>query len=393
MLKKLALTGMTFIKHTKPLKIAQVIATFPPYHGGMGYICYHNSDQLARLGHDVTVFTIDHGRVTYESDPDHFKVERLKSPLTLGDGAVFPQLLNKLKDFDWVHLHYPFFGSSELVYLACLLQKQKLYITYHMDVFGNTWFKKLVINTTEALFMKRILQRADAIAGPGINYLKSTKAGSMIPWDKVVENNYGSVDTKRYIHREKTPDLVRRHNLQDKDVILFVGNLQPFKGLHLLIDAVSEINNDSVVLLVVGAEYGEERYRKQVTDLNMEHRVVFAGAQSPDEDLPNYFNLGDFLVLPSTHSESFGLVILEAMASGLPVITSALPGPSQLIDHGNDGFIVAINDVKELKERIEYLVTNKDRRRQMGKNAMMKVKGKFTWDIIGKQLDKTIRSL
>ena len=63
------------------MKIAEIVATLPPYHGGMGYCCFHNADQLAKLDHDVTVFTIDHGHLSYHDDPEPFKIVRLKSPL------------------------------------------------------------------------------------------------------------------------------------------------------------------------------------------------------------------------------------------------------------------------------------------------------------------------
>lgn len=94
------------------VKVAEVIATFPPHHGGMGYVCFHNSLELARRGHEVTVFTLEHGRLSYDSDPKDFRIVRLPTPLLYGDGGPVPQLYAKLKGFDIVHLHYPFFGGG-----------------------------------------------------------------------------------------------------------------------------------------------------------------------------------------------------------------------------------------------------------------------------------------
>jgi len=85
------------------MKIAEIISTFPPCHGGMGYICYHNSIELARRGHDVTVFTLDHGRSNYENDPPEINIVRLKTPLLYGDGGLIPQLYCQLKKFDVIH--------------------------------------------------------------------------------------------------------------------------------------------------------------------------------------------------------------------------------------------------------------------------------------------------
>jgi glycosyltransferase involved in cell wall biosynthesis len=375
------------------LKIAQVIAVFPPFHGGMGYICFHNTRELARRGHEVTVFTLNMGQPRYESDPADFRIERLGAPLRYGDGGAVPQLASRLKPFDIIHLHYPFFGGAEYVYLASRLWGKKYFLTYHMDVYGNTFAKRILIGTYEPLLMKRIIQRASLVTGPGKEYLKSTKAAGMFDWDRVVEAGYGGVDVERYSPREKDPTLLRKYGLEGKVVALFVGNLQPFKGLHLLIDAVAGVDDPNLALLVVGGGYGEEGYRKQVRERGLEGRAVFAGPQSPDGALPAHFNLGDFLVLPSTHSESFGLVILEAMASGKPAIVSALPGPSQLVDEGRDGMIVRIGDVPDLTDKVRTLTRETQRRAGMGAMAREKVLRKYRWETIGENLERAFNDI
>ncbi|MFH0865313.1 MAG: glycosyltransferase family 4 protein [Bacteroidota bacterium] len=370
------------------MKIAQIISTFPPYHGGMGYICFHNAIQLARRGHDLTVFTIDYGKMNYNNDPSDFKIVRLKTPLVYGDAGMVPQLYRMLDEFDIIHLHYPFFGAAEYVYLTNIFKKKKYFLTYHMDVFGDTNLKKLIIGVYEPLLMKKIIKGAQGICSPGNEYLKSTKAGSIIPWSKVMQVGYGGVDISRYAPRPKDKSLLKKHGLENKTVALFVGNLIPFKGLHILIDAIAEIDDASLALLVVGGGYNEKAYKKQVKNRGVEDRIIFAGPQFPDKKLPDYYNLCDFLVLPSTHSESFGLVILEAMASGKPAIVTALPGPSQLINHGVDGLISKTGSYTDLKNNILTLVKHKVQCKKMGELARNKVIEKYTWKKIGEELEE-----
>ena len=92
------------------MRIAHVTATFPPYQGGTGTVCYHNALGLARLGHEVTVFTAEHpggGHV----DPEEFMVCRLPSLFRIGNAPFLPVLLG-LREFDVIHLHLPFpFGG------------------------------------------------------------------------------------------------------------------------------------------------------------------------------------------------------------------------------------------------------------------------------------------
>jgi glycosyltransferase involved in cell wall biosynthesis len=376
------------------MKIAQVIATFPPYHGGMGYICFHNSLELARRGHEVTVFTLDHGQMTQEEDdPQEFRVVRLKSPLLSGDAGMVPQLLSLLKGFDIIHLHYPFFGGAEYVYLAATRLGIPYFLTYHMDVFGNSLFKRFIIWGYELLLMQKIIGSAHGINAPGSIFLKSTKAAGFTPWDRVHEIGYGGVDTDRFSPRPKDPRLLEQYGLAGKTVALFVGNLIPFKGLHLLITALAGIKNDTLMLLVVGGGYNEAEYRKQVQELGLQDRVVFAGPQHPAGLLPDHFNLGDFLVLPSTHSESFGLVILEAMASGIPAIVSSLPGPAQLVEAGRDGLLVKTGEIEDLQEKIAYLALHPEKIREMGSAARQKVTGRYGWDKIGEQLEQAFEQI
>lgn len=371
------------------MKIAEVIATFPPYHGGMGYICFHNSRELARRGHDVTVFTLDYGRLTYERDPKDFKIVRLKTPLIYGDGGMVPQLLFMLKGFDIVHLHYPFFGGSEYVYLASLLSGKKYFLTYHMDVYGNTLLKRMIIGPYERLLLKRIIRGADRIVANTAEHLISSKVGGFVDRDKVVVIPNG-VDAEKFRPRPKQQVLLDKYGLKDKVVLLFVGNLQPFKGLHLLIKAIAGLENEKIVLLVVGGGYGENEYRRQIREMGLEKRVIFTGPRSPDQDLPDYYNLGDFLALPSTHSENFPLVVLEAMASGIPAIVSLLPGPSQVVRNGETGLHVKIGDVEDLKNKIEYLAKEKETRQRMGEEARKQVMEKYNWEIIGGLLERTL---
>ena len=375
------------------MKIAQVIGTFPPHHGGMGYICYHNTVQLARKGHEVTVFTLDYG-ISYSPLPkQNFKIVRLKALLKYGDAGVVPQLAGMLKNFHIVHLHYPFFGAAEYVYLNHVFNGTPYFLTYHMDVFGDTGLKKLLIAGYEPLLMKRIVTHSSGICSPGNTYLKSTKAAGFIPWEKVMPVGYGGVDIHRYAPREKDQSLIDRHGLKNKTVGLFVGNLIPFKGLHLLIDVVAEIDDKDFVLVVVGGGYNEDAYKKQVEERKISNRLIFAGPQLPSHDLPAYYNLSDFLVLPSTHSESFGLVILEAMASGKPAIVSDLPGPSQLVNHETDGLIFKTGSCSDLKKKMVEMICNKTRIEKMGKQARKKVVDKYTWGKIGMELETAFQSI
>lgn len=370
----------------KRLKIAQVIATFPPRHGGMGYVAFHNARELARLGHDLSVFTLDHGDPPDAGATPEFAVHRLSPLLKHGDGGPVPQLARRLSGFDIVHLHYPFFGGAEYVYLASLLSGTPYFLTYHMDVAGNTPLKRAVLKLYEPLLAGRIIRRASLVGAVTKQHLLSSQAARFVDSTRMVEIPNG-VDMGTFCPGEKSQEIMARHGLAGKTVALFVGNLQPFKGLQVLIEAVAGIEDPNVAVLVVGGGYAEQQYRSLVLEKGLEHRVIFAGPRSPTGDLPDYYRTADFLVLPSTHSESFGLVVLEAFASGKPAIVSSLPGPTAIVAEGKDGLVARAGDPESLREKILVLHRDKVLRDAMGKAGYEKVKANYTWEAVAKTLE------
>jgi glycosyltransferase involved in cell wall biosynthesis len=368
------------------MKVAEVVCTFPPYHGGMGSTCLYSARELVKRGHEVTVFTLDYGRMTY-SDQDFLNVIRLKTPLVHGDGGVAPQLYSLLKGFDVIHLHYPFYGSSEYVYLASLIRGQKYFMTYHSDVHGTNVFKKLAIGAYDRILLKRLIKRAGLVGALSLEHLKSTRAADLVDWDRVVEMPNG-VDTEIYRPIEKDRSLLKKLGLEDKVVVLFVGNLHLCKGVDLLIEAIARIKDESIALLVVGGGYEEMRFRELARRMGLEGRVIFVGPKSLDEGLISYYALADMFVLPSIYSESFGVVALEAMSCGKPVIVSSLPGPSRLVSDEEEGLVATVGDIEDLKAKIELLAYDENRRLEMGRMAREKAVEQYSWEKVGQDLEE-----
>src|ERR1041385_2990301 len=121
---------------TKKIRIAHITATFPPYYGGAGTVCYYNARELARFGHEVHVFTraIDNAPA-YEL-LDGFSVHRLPALLRIGNMPILPGLPLALRGFDLLHLHYPFIIGAEMVRLAAIFTRTPLIVSFHNDLIG-----------------------------------------------------------------------------------------------------------------------------------------------------------------------------------------------------------------------------------------------------------------
>jgi len=164
--------------------------------------------------------------------------------------------------------------------------------------------------------------------------------------------------------------------LDERPVLLWVGRIAPIKGLDTLLDAVARLSatGQSPRLLIVGGEADEPAngheasLRRRIERLRLEDTVRFIGPQ-PQSVLPAYYVAADVTVLPSYY-ESFGMVALEAMACGSPVIASRVGGLVTTVRDGVTGFLVPDSDVPALAERIESLIADPELRWRVGREGV-----------------------
>jgi D-inositol-3-phosphate glycosyltransferase len=198
------------------------------------------------------------------------------------------------------------------------------------------------------------------------------------------------VDMDRFRPAAKAEARERLGLSQDERIVLFVGRLEPLKGVDILIGAASMLDSDvDCSVLIVG---GDETTQSQVAELQglasalgVGERVAFVGAVDHDL-LPLYYNAADVCVVPS-HYESFGLVAVEAMASGVPVVASRVGGLTGTVKDGETGYLVPWLCPEPFAERIELLLDNEPLRISLGAAAREAV-SRYRWEnVAGAVLD------
>jgi D-inositol-3-phosphate glycosyltransferase len=170
--------------------------------------------------------------------------------------------------------------------------------------------------------------------------------------------------------------------LKDERIILFVGRIEPLKGVDILINAASLLESDvECTVLVVGGDESSQAEVAELRDLardrGIEHRVAFVGAVD-HETLPLYYNAADVCVVPS-HYESFGLVAVEAMASGVPVVASRVGGLTGTVKDGETGYLIPWLCPEPFAERIELLLDNEPLRQNLGE-AAREAMSRYRWE-------------
>jgi glycosyltransferase involved in cell wall biosynthesis len=345
---------------------------------------------MAQRGHEVTILTAEHPRKNYEY-PSNLKVEALPVLFRVGNAPLLAHLYVRLRGFDVIHLHYPFVFGQEMVFLRALLSGLPYIITYHQDIIFND-HKDLLIQAHHFLLGKWILRQASRLLVTSTDYAHASRIASLVRSlnGRVVEMPNG-VDSDRFHPTVSAEDWRSRYGLQDDDnVVLFVGGLDTphyFKGVDILIHAISQIPDDRIKLAIVGDGDLRPKYMTVVDQLQLNQRVVFCGYVS-DADLPAHYAMCDVLVLPSTTmGEAFGVVLLEAMATGKPTIASNLPGVRSVVANGVTGHLVAPGNAHDLAIQIQHLLANPQQRLKMGEQGRARVEERYSWKVIDDRLE------
>ena len=172
-----------------------------------------------------------------------------------------------------------------------------------------------------------------------------------------------------------------------RPVLLWVGRLEKLKGVDVLIDALAQLEDPRVLLLVVGGDEGAQALRDeleaQARDAGLGANVRFEGAV-PHEQLPAYYTAADVCVVPSYY-ESFGLVAVEAMACGTPVVASRVGGLVTTVTDGVNGYLIPWRCPEPFAEKLDVLIRNPELRANFGRSARRSVE-RFRWDRIARQM-------
>lgn len=374
------------------MKIAQVVCTYPPYRGGIGRVAFEYTERLRERGYDVHVFAPRYEDV--KDDPKY--VHRVPSPLHVGNAGVVPSLMNRLSGFDVVHLHYPFFGGAEPTIVGkALRHDQRLVMTYHHDpvVAG---LRAAIYEAHRKLLFPWLVGRADAILVSSREYGESSDLkGVNGALDRMKVMPFG-VDLGRF--RPGREDARRKAFgwRDDVPVFLFVGGLDPahhFKGLPVLIEALATLVDYPWRCLVVGDGSMRPGLEASAIAAGLGERVKFVGNAS-DADLPEYYRMADIHCFPSTErAEAFGMVALEAAATGIPCIASDLPGVRSVVLNGETGLLVPPGDAEELRKAMLLLLEQVDLRHRLGAAARHRAEAEFAWDPLMSKLEDVYRTL
>ncbi len=366
------------------LRVLQIGKYYPPYKGGFESSLYTLVDGL-KDAIQLKILVSHIKRKTVIERDKGLTIIRLASFGRILSQSVTPALFFWIKRLkaDIIHLHLPN-PLAMIAYLAAA-PKGKLIISYHNDIIR----QKIAMVFLRPLLIKA-LRRADAIVITSENLMNSSLVLQKFRGKcQVIPHG---IDINRF---EETPQVLKEsariRSRIDKPLILFVGRIVYYKGLEYLISAMRDVE---AKLMIVGSGPLTRRLKMLAKARGVEDKIFWQGSVS-DELLPAYYHACQLLVLPSSSSsESFGLVILEAQASGRPVVSTELPtGVTFTNLDGVTGLTVPARNSELLAKAVNKLLSSEELRIRCGANGKQRVGRYFTKELMAAEFFKLYTSV
>jgi len=293
--------------------------------------------------------------------------------------TISPWLSSKVKavldaeKFDIIHLHEPLMPMLCTTVLRLSQTANVGTFHAHGGRLGYNFGKPL-----STFFLKRWFRKLNgriAVSRPAMEF-----ANKHLPGNYTIIPN--GVDLEHF-----SPDVLPVDEFCDGKVnILFVGRLEKRKGLNYLLEAYRqakrEVPNSRLIVVGPGTRL-RRKYEKQVVQKDIKD-VVFVGHVDYDE-LARYYQTADIFCAPATSCESFGIVLLEAMALGKPIVASNIDGYASVVTHNVEGLLVPPRDERTLTRALLPLMTDESRRQQMGAKGKVKALD-YSWQLIAQRV-------
>ncbi len=349
-----------------------------------GGVQSHVAQLATRLAadHEVAVFAphrrgqppaVEAPRVVDVGRPVPLPYNRSVAPVAVTPTAAV-RVVRRLRRFapDVTHVHEPL--SPLVSSTAVALGRRPLVATFH------SWSDHDRLYRLAAPWGRFLAGRLDAriAVSPAAQVYAAEALGVPIGSFRVIPNG---IDTARYVRATPLPAL----RDPDRPLVLFVGRLEPRKGLEVLVRAFLRVRAElpTARLCVVGD--GALRTRcQQLIPSSIRHDALFVG-HVDEAEKPRYFASADLFVAPNTGGESFGIVLLEAMAAGVPIVASDIAGFRTVMREGRQGRFVPPGDASTLAETVLTLLSNRKLRAAMSREGQRHAAG-YDWGAVAADL-------
>ena len=390
----------------KKMRICLFSTSFFPKIGGAEFVIHYLAKYLTKLGHEVTVLVPKYRKIKEEIECNYniHRYRLLPRLLFLEPTLMAHLLLEKLfTKFDILHCHFAYPPGYCGIKLKKILKIPVVVTLHGADIQKMPEIEYGIrLNPEIDKKVKYTLKKTDAITAISSS-IKGEIIMAGITDKKKIYDIPNGVETRRF--NESVSKNVRdMFGIQNNaKVILSVGRNHPKKGYKYLLKAMPKVleKHSNVKCVIVGK--GTETLKPLIKELKLEKSVILAGSIPQDNNIiikyieyphPNLISIylsSDIFILPSL-LESFGLVIVEAMVAGLPIIVTDIPGGRDIIKNGFNGLIVPASNPEAIANKTIELLENDSLRQMLSQNAKANSEN-YDWEIITKKYLKIYKNL
>jgi glycosyltransferase involved in cell wall biosynthesis len=340
---------------------------------------------MFKLGNEVHVITKTVDGKSSREEIDGIKIHRISPLFQYSKAVVVPDIRNKLRELspDVIHIQGPAPGMENFIDRN---NKTQIVMTCHTDLtLDSTITYKILSSAYRRLVFPKVLSKLDAIVLLSEAFRYTSKFSKLFARSKpnLVKIIPNAVDTEVFSPGEKSKTEYKNDlNVNSRFFGTFVASMEPlhyYKGAEYLLHAISRLQDLDITFSFVGEGELKLKYIELAKMLGISNRVSFPG-HGDNNLLLKHYRAADVLVLPSiSTAETQGIVLIEAMACGTPVITTKIHGPMEVVTEGYNGYTVAPRDARSLANTIKTILTDDKRLRQMQINARKEAVKKYSW--------------
>lgn len=298
------------------------------------------------------------------------KLEKARKYVSFYMDSFIKALLGK---FDLIYIHYPSYSALGVL-AARKLRKFPIYVNLH----GSDTIPVNSSHERMLKFSERAIALADKIIVPSTYFKRVAGEKFNYPLDQIFVYPSGGIDQSVFRKQddEKVEEVKAALGIKPNEIVIsFIGRMVRAKGWDTFLDAAKIVTDDgyNVRFLMVGSGCDDSLVTAHIGKLQMSN--ILRLSQQPQENLVDLYNISDIFVFSSSSSESLGLVGLEAMACGTPVIASDYAGPGEYVINGENGFKFPVGEAEALAARIEeYLRSDEKLKLRLSAGALKTAK-------------------
>ncbi len=407
------------------MKILILTTTFPRWkNDSTPAFIYEQSKRLREFGFEIILLAPHHLGAKRFEIMDGMRIYRfpyfypVKYQKLSYEGGILPRLRNS----HLAKIQAPLLFSFELYYALKIIKKENI------DIIQSHWLipsgligaickkftgKKHVATELAAglaaldrLPLKKRISIFIVNNCDKITFLSGYLYERLLQLDKFENLNYKleiiplGIDISRFRPNANKYILRKKYNINSKNVLLFIGRIVEKKGLIFLIKAMPEImlKNPDTELIICGDGPLKKEYERLILKMNLEDSIRFVGYISDENIKIEYLSLSDILIVPSIltkfgDTEGLGVVLLEGLATGTPVIASNIGGIPDIIKDGENGFLTEPENSEDIAKNVGIILSDKILKQEFSNNGLKIVYEKFSWEVVIKKISKIYNEL